>query len=314
MRPIKKAMILAAGLGRRARPLTLVKPKALFPVLNRPVISYNLELLSRAGIKEVAVNTHHLASQVEKHLAGMNKKIHITTFHEEEILGTGGALKNAASFLSDGPFMVVNGVILTRLNLNAVIREHRAHRPAATLVLCDCPRFNIVAVDQEGWIRGFRGEWTSPPEGRTWRTLAFTGIHVLEPKIMSYIPEGPYDIIHSYQAMIRAGLPIRALVIENLPWWKIETREDYLKVHQDLLMNRSEGPVLAGSAVRIDPEAEIRGWASLGEGVVLERGSVVQNSVLWKGAGVAAGVRITDSVLAERARAESDLIEGVKIG
>jgi len=306
-------MILAAGFGLRARPLTLVKPKALFPVLNRPVISYNLDLLAEIGIEEVAVNTHHLAAQVEKQLAQMHNGLRIHTFREEKILGTGGGVKNAASFLGHDPFILMNGVIFTKINLMDVIREHRLHQPMATLVLCDRPRFNIVAVDQQGWIRGFREEWMDPPGGQVWRTLAFTGIHVIEPELFSYIPEGPYDIIHSYQALIRAGLEIRALVIEDLPWWKIETRQDYLKIHEDLLVNRREGPILTGSAVRIDPEARIQGWASLGDGVVLEAGAVVQNSVLWKGARVGAGVRIVDSVLAERVQVESDLIAGAKI-
>ncbi|MBW1710496.1 MAG: NTP transferase domain-containing protein [Deltaproteobacteria bacterium] len=313
MNQVKKAMILAAGFGLRAQPLSLVKPKALFPVLNRPLISYNLDLLAEIGIKEAAVNTHHLAAQVEKKLAGMRDIIKIYSFHEENILGTGGAVKNAASFLGNEPFILINSAIFTRIDLQTVMDEHLAYQPSVTLVLRDNPRFNNVALDQEGWVRGFRGEWADQPDDQPWRVLAFTGIHVIEPELLAYIPEGPYDIIHSYQAMIKAGARIRALVIEDLPWWKIETRQDYLNVHGDLLKKRREGPVLKGAGVRIEPGAAVNGWACLDQGVVLEAGSMVENSVLWKEARAAAGVKIVDSVLAEGVLAKNDLTGGVKI-
>jgi len=310
---IKKAMILAAGLGLRARPLTLVKPKALFPVLNRPVISYNLDLLAGIGVQEVAVNTHHLAAQLERQLSEINNHLAIHTFREEKILGTGGGVKNAAPFLGQDPFILINGVILTSIDLSAVVGDHMAERPMATLVLHDCPRFNNVGLDSTGLIRGFRGEWAAPPEGLAWRTLAFTGIHIIEPELLAWIPEGPYDIIHTYQALIKAGARVRAFVANDLTWRKIETRLDYLKIHGDLLTARAEGPVFEGSEVEVNPEAVIQGWASLDEEVIIEAGALVKNSVLWKGARVAAGVRIVNSVLAEGVLAESDLNGGAKI-
>ncbi|MFH1091721.1 MAG: sugar phosphate nucleotidyltransferase, partial [Pseudomonadota bacterium] len=187
------AMILGAGLGERARPLSLVRPKPLFPVLNRPIIAHTLDHLGPLGLRQVVVNTHHLASRLEAYLSGFSHGPAIRTVREEVILGTGGGLRHAAPFLGRDPFLVINGDIVTGVDLAALAAEHEIHGPMATLVLHDCPAFNQVAVDGDGFIRGFRGNWPRSREEQGWRVLAFTGVHLVDPWVLTRLPEGPGD-------------------------------------------------------------------------------------------------------------------------
>lgn len=304
---IKKAMILAAGFGERVRPLSLVRPKPLFPVLGRPLISYTLDLLTKAGVKEIVINTHHLAAQVEDYLGSLKSSPTIHVIREEKILGTGGGVKNASDLLGSEPFILINADILIDIDLRAVVTEHLAYRPPVTLVLSDCREFSNVAVDQGGMIRGFRGDWPAGTEAGQWRTLAFTGIHALGPEVLAEIPDGPGDIITTYQAMVKKGAPIRAFTAQDLAWWDIGTLNRYLRLHADLLAGRAEGPIMIGAGAKISPGAVIEGWACLNEGAIVEPGAHVKNSVLWPGSKVVSGVRIVDSVLADGVTAERDV-------
>lgn len=307
MNAIKKAMILAAGFGERARPLSLVRPKPLFPVLGRPLISHTLDLLTKAGIKEVVVNTHHLAAQVEDYLGSLKTGLTIHTIREEKILGTGGGVKNASALLDSEPFFLINADILIDIDLQAVVTEHLAHQTPATLVLSDRRNLGNVAVDQGGMIRGFRGDWPAGTGTGQWRTLAFTGVHVLGPEVLAEIPDGPGDIITTYQAMVKKGAPIRAFTAQDPAWWDIGTLNRYLRLHADLLTGRAKGPIMVGAGASISPGAVIEGWACISEGAIVEPGAHVKDSVLWPGSKVVSGVRVEDSVLADRVTAERDV-------
>lgn len=311
---MKQALILAAGFGRRAQPLTRIKHKALLPVMNRPLLAYNLDLLRPLGVQEVLINTHHLADQVEAALPGLSGGLRILPLREAEIQGTGGALKNAAGRLYQDPLVVLNGVILTRLDLSAVVRAHRSQGALVTLVLHDLKRFNVVSVDQAGLIRGFRQDHLPQGASETHRLLAFTGVHVVSLALLDHLPEGPSDIIETYMKLVRAGERVMAYIAADLPWWKVETVADYLGLNADLCRERAGGPVVAGAGTRIDPSAKVEGWAALGGGVVLEAGAVVSRSVLWDGARVRPGVRVEDSVLAEGVVADRDVLSEVKLG
>ncbi|MEW6265291.1 MAG: NDP-sugar synthase [Thermodesulfobacteriota bacterium] len=312
---IEQAMILAAGQGVRAVPLSLVRPKPLFPLLNQPLIGHVLDLLAHHGITEVAINLHHLADKLEAYLARLETPVKIRTLREPEILGTGGGVKNAEAFLKDGPFILINSDVKIDLDLSQVVRDHMAHRPMATLVLHDYPRFNQVAVDPAGWIVGFRGKMSGAlATGRSlaWRRLAFTGVHVVEPEVLSWLPPGRSDIIAAYQRIVGEGGLIRAYVADELAWWDAGTLKDYLRLHADLLSSRTDN-LVADPSASISPGARVNGWACLGPGAVVEDGAVVENSILWPGASVKAGVRVRDSVLTDGARAKSDIISGAVI-
>jgi len=150
-----KALILAAGYGKRLEPYTSHTPKPLFTISNRPLLNRVIRQLSSAGISSVMVNTHHLHNQIERYLISQSYPIPVTTRYEPEILGTGGAIKNLSDFWDDEPFMVVNSDILFDTDLEALCRYHMDGCTIATLMLCDHQMFNQVWVGPGNFIYKF---------------------------------------------------------------------------------------------------------------------------------------------------------------
>jgi mannose-1-phosphate guanylyltransferase len=213
-----KAMILAAGLGTRLRPLTERMPKPLMPVANRPVLLRNMEYLQAHGVEEVVVNAHHLAAQVvafirSNPLPGMRAEVRV----EEEILGTGGGIANTADFWSTEPFFVVNGDILSDIDLTRAMEHHRGSGYPATLILHDRPPYNKIRLDPSGCVAEIPHHYG----GDGW---AFTGIHILEPEILDHIPKGVFsDIVDCYRSLIRSGRGIDACLSRGHRWCDIGT-------------------------------------------------------------------------------------------
>ncbi len=249
-----KAMILAAGLGARLLPLTEKRPKPLFPILDRPLIDILIRKLQSAGCEAIIINTHHLADMIDQFVQDQACDIPIVTRHEPNILGTGGAIKNVEDFWNDEPFLVINGDIYTNINLEEVYRFHLNHEHPATLVLHDFPQFNHVWVDPSDYVRGFGHREPCPPNptepfratvqkgdvelsssrerspgaSADYRKLAFTGIQVLDPQVLRFIPEGtPYSIIDAYCEMIHEGASVKGFVARNHYWHDIGTITGY---------------------------------------------------------------------------------------
>ncbi|MBA4393772.1 MAG: aminoglycoside phosphotransferase, partial [Desulfobacca sp.] len=163
-------MILAAGEGTRLLPLTRRKPKPLFPILNQPLLQITFDYLSRFAVQRAILNTHHLAAQIEDFVQTQkrNRTFDIQTCFEPTILGTGGGIGNTRGFWKDSPFLVINGDIVTDIDMQKAVDFHQSHQGLVTLILHDYPEFNQIAVDPKGRIRDFRLE-----KGKG---LAFTGI------------------------------------------------------------------------------------------------------------------------------------------
>lgn len=222
-----KAMILAAGLGTRLQPYTNHTPKPLFSIGGRPLLADILRRLERAGCREVMINTHHLHEQIEAFVADQHCGLAIYTRHEPEILGTGGAIKNVSDFWDHRPFMVVNADIVADIDMAAIYDAHHHDRSAATLVLCNDPRFNSVIVEQNRAVRGFadrsRGD-VQPQNG----LLTFTGVQVLDPVVLDYIPAGkPYSSIDAFKKMLADNQQIGAVIVSKYRWQDIGTPDSY---------------------------------------------------------------------------------------
>ena len=206
-------MILAAGAGTRLRPLTRHKPKPLFPVLNRPLLDLTLTYLRRQGVRRVILNTHHLGGQVcafVRDFAGRVPDLMLETRSETEILGTGGGIKNTAYFWEGETFLVLNGDIVTDIDLGPALAWHRSRGGPVTLILQDYPVHNNIVVGSGDAILKFRD-----PAG----TRAFTGIHILDRQILDFFPPVAfYDIIPVYQGLIERGIPVRGYVAANHYW------------------------------------------------------------------------------------------------
>ncbi len=229
-----KAMILAAGYGTRLRPFTNHTPKPLFSIAGRPLLDEIIGRLQQAGCRAVMINTHHLHHQIEAFVADQNYSLEIFTRHEPEILGTGGAIKNVADFWDDQPFMVINADIVADIDLAEVYAAHCRHQPPATLVLCDDPTFNSVIVDQDQWITGF-AESSAKNDRRTDpNRLTFTGIQVLDPQVLDYIPGGrPYSSIDAYKKILAKGQKLAGVVVPKCHWQDIGTPASFRQAAMD---------------------------------------------------------------------------------
>ncbi|NNL75517.1 MAG: phosphotransferase [Desulfobacterales bacterium] len=225
-----KAMILAAGYGTRLRPYTNQTPKPLFSIAGRPLLDRIIHGLQKAGCTSVIINTHHLHQQIEAFVAAQNYSLPVCTRYEPQILGTGGALKNVADFWENQPLMVINADIVADIDLKDIYRAHCRHHPTATLVLCDDARFNTVAVRQNKWITGF-GKQTANRRGPSGSLLTFTGIQVLEPEVLKYIPaKTAYSSIDAFKKMIADGHQIRAFIAPEGVWHDIGSPQRYQRV------------------------------------------------------------------------------------
>jgi mannose-1-phosphate guanylyltransferase len=293
-----KAMILAAGLGTRLRPLTEMKPKALMPVANKPILLRNIEYLISHGIAEIIVNAHHHSQQVLDYLkdgALFGLKIEVKV--EAEILGTGGGIKNTEDFWDKEPFIVINSDILTDINLAAVYQVHQTSGALVTLVLHDCEAYNQVQVDDQWNI-------TDIAKGNMPDRLAFTGIHVINPEVLSHIPRGLFsDIIECYRKLIRLGKPVRACLVKGHYWRDIGSIQSYLEANRELAGNS----FVIGPGCSIDSSVKLTDWGVIGQNSSLGKKAEVQRSVLWEGITIKEGIKVVDAVVTSGREVDRDL-------
>ena len=189
-----KAMLFAAGLGTRLRPLTDTLPKCLVPVNGRPMIDYPLMLLRHYGIHEIVVNVHHHAERVEEYLGdGSRFGVDIAYSREPVLLDTGGGLLGARRFLDRETFVIINSDVLIDLRLDEVLRFHRERAAAVTLVLRKDPladAYGSIWTDAKGTIRKLLQHEAPGDRAGSLEEYMFTGVHVVEPRIFGYM-EGP---------------------------------------------------------------------------------------------------------------------------
>lgn len=230
-----KAMILAAGLGTRLRPLTDTLPKPLLPIAGRPLIVWNLLLLKQHGIADVVINLHHLGHLIERELGdGTRYGLHVTYSHEPVILGTGGGLKQAERFLGGEPFLVLNGDTLLDVDLAALIKRHWQGQPVATMVLREDPeavRWGLVEMDQTQRVLRITGRGLSPAASALPRM--FAGVHIMHPGLLRDVPAGrESSIIDAYVRVIESGGTVLGYTMSGY-WSDVGTPERYAQAQRD---------------------------------------------------------------------------------
>jgi NDP-sugar pyrophosphorylase family protein len=221
-----KAMVLAAGLGTRLRPLTDERPKALVEVAGRTLLELTLARLRAAGICEVIVNTHHFADMLAEYLhAHQNFGMDIEISYEEVLLDTGGGLKRAAPFFldSDEPFLVHNVDVLSTIDFDQMLLFHREHKGLATLAVQDRPTSRYLLFDENSHLCGRRAgltgesEFVRPVVGL--RAMAFSGIHILSPRVFSLMnEEGIFSMIPMYLRLAGQMEPILGFPADQYFW------------------------------------------------------------------------------------------------
>ena len=236
-----KAMILAAGVGSRLRPLTDTCPKALIDINGVPMLEIVLRRLIHAGCREIVINVFHLADLIVEFLQRRNNfGIRIEIFRESQLLDTGGGLKNAASFFDDGqPFFLHNVDVLSDIDLNKMYRRHLEHDALATLAVQARETSRYFLFDETdtlcGWesLNEHQKTLTRAPAGNVAR-LAFNGIHVLSPKIFSHMIEtGVFSINQTYLRLAGAGEKIMAFRMDEYYWRDIGRLEKLQAIRQE---------------------------------------------------------------------------------
>ena len=292
-----QVMLLAAGFGTRLRPYTLIRPKPLFPVLNRPLLLVLLAMARRAGATRLVVNGHHLSPLIARCLADQPGVI----FQDEpEILGTGGSLREALPHFAEEPLLVMNGDILHDIDVAALYRQHLVSGNLVTMALHDCPIFNSVQVENDR-IRSFR-----PDPDKQASLLTYTGIQVVSPEIIRRIPAGRYfHIIDLYEELCRDGAAIGSVRVDGCLWRDIGTPEDYLGLHAELLaggqpwslpLPRPEGPWLVSPEASVASRLQLSGWGCIGRARIGPDVSLT-NCVVWDEARIPAGARLENAIV-----------------
>lgn len=283
-------MILAAGLGTRLRPHSLLRPKPLFPVLGEPLLLRIIRQLRQAGFGPIIVNAYHLAEQV---VASLENQADIILQREPMELGTGGGLRMALPRFGDEPVLVTNGDIHHDIDYGAVYARHQTSGSALTMVMHDYPRFNTVTVDR-GLVRSFPRHSGAPAEGNL---LAFTGIHVLHPRLLDAIPPGHfYSIIDRYQGYLDNGGEIRADLIEGHFWQDIGTIDDYLDLHRTLLCGVSPSFRVASDAT-LGHDVTLEEWGYVGAAASIGDGAHLSRVVVWDGAVIPSGAVLRECLV-----------------
>jgi len=300
-----RAMILSAGYGTRLWPLTEDRTKPALPILGKPLVGYVAEYLAGYGCKDIVVNLHHRPESVKSALGdGSQFGVNLNYIEEPVILGTSGALDNARHLLDQETFIVINGKIITDIDLHAAMATHRQTDALATLVLLPNvarQRFTIVET-AGGLLRGFAGMPTNPNATSLLDDppLMFTGIQILEPRIFDYIPRHVFShsTVDVYPQAVANGERIAAHVAAG-HWYELSTIQRYLEVSLSLLADKGRD-VYVGKRTTI------------ADGVAA--GARVSHSILWDDVRVEPGAVVKRAILADGVRIQSgEVIENAAV-
>lgn len=316
-----QALILAGGKGTRLRPLTVYTPKPIVPILNRPLLRYQLDILARAGITDITLSLSYQPDKIEDVLGdGSDLGLRLRFITEPSPMGTAGAYKFAAGDLRDTT-VVFNGDILTDVDLKSVIETHRSNKAEATILLApveDASKFGLVEFGAKGEVIGFL-EKPSPEIVSTLKTKTINaGVYILEPSILDLIPKGEnssfeYDV---FPTVIARSLAFYSHVLSTEYWRDVGTPASYLAAHQDFLSGKIKTFFEAEPSLSdIATSAEVDKVSIIGEGCVIKPNARISNSVLGPGVHVDERATITDSVIWSHTRISAMAeIEGAVIG
>jgi mannose-1-phosphate guanylyltransferase len=247
-----KAMVLAAGLGTRLRPLTKDRPKALVEVCRRTLLEITLTRLRDFGIRDVIINVHHYADMVIDCVkAASNFGMHVEFSREDILLDTGGGLKKAAWFLSgsgnastdeEDPFILHNVDVISTINLQRMVEAHKKTKALATLAVQDRKTSRYLLFNDQLNLCGRRlvkeekAEIVCPAQQMS--ELAFAGIHVISPRIFPLLKEdGIFSIIPAYLRLAAQGEKIQAFRADEYYWRDLGKPESIQQAEQDIKAN-----------------------------------------------------------------------------
>ncbi len=311
-----KALVLAGGFGTRLRPLSCSRPKPLFPVANKPIIDYTLQSLAQAGVDTVILSVHYMADRIADYLGSSKYGMDIIVSREQRPLGKGGGIKNAEKLLGGEPFAVINGDIITDIDISRLVAFHEEKGGMATIALHwveDPSRYGSVDLDGEERITRFVEK---PGPGQAPSNLINAGIYVLEPGVLDYMPSGKFDTEEEvFPVLAQEG---KLFGFEAHGYWSdVGVPAEYLNANAAVL-GKMSGDAVNGNAY-VDPTSTVKKPCVLGDDVHIGadsvigpnvsimdnahvgRGVAIENSIIFAGATVEDGSSVRDSIIGENA-------------
>lgn len=308
-----KALILAGGLATRLRPLSCSKPKLLFPVVGVPLIDRMISWLGESGIREVVLAVNHLAEILKSEVGSRRRGTDIIFSVEETPLGTGGPIRLARRYIDDEePFVVLNGDIVSDIDLRSMIDMHVAKSATATLALTgvrDPARYGSVNVTEDGRITRFHEKAQSSARFN----LVNAGVYVLDHRIIRMIPSGPLSIERAIFPKLASRGSMWGMIHDGF-WFDIGRVPDFVRANMEMLKRSysaspratsregwaTRAPVRlgkgfrAGTGSRVGPNAIVSGGVRVGES------SSIRDSIIFENTRVGSGCTISGTVIGEK--------------
>ncbi|MGM2833547.1 sugar phosphate nucleotidyltransferase, partial [Bacillus cereus group sp. Bce025] len=302
-----KGVILAGGKGRRLRPLTCNTPKPMLPLLEKPVLEYNIELLRQHGIREIAITVQYMSAAIKQYFGDGSKwGVNLYYFEDSPPLGTAGSIKQAEKFL-DEPFVVISGDALTDFQLSEGITFHEQKKRMVTMFVKEVENplsFGLVVMNKEQEVTRYIEK---PSWNEVVSNIVNTGIYIMEPEIFSYIPPREFfDFSQDVFPLLANKNALFAYLSEGY-WLDIGTFDQYRQAQFDLLTKKLQVPipytevlpmVWMGEGVTIGKGTKIHGPSFIGEGARIGAGSVIEPySIIGKNSVVSSYSHLQKSII-----------------
>jgi mannose-1-phosphate guanylyltransferase/phosphomannomutase len=306
-----KGVIMAGGFGERMRPLTCSIPKPMVPIVNKPVMEYVVALLKKHDITDIISLLYYQPEIIQGYFRdgsdfGVNMSYAVD---EGEGFGTAGSVKNASWFL-DEEFIIISGDLMTDFNLTRIIESHRQNQAKVTIALTRVQNplaFGIVITDEKGKISRFLEK---PTWGEVFSDTINTGIYVMDPSVLDYIPPGTeFDFSKDvFPALMKNSEPLYGYIASGY-WRDIGNIDAYHGVHRDILNGRVDvnisgkrqetigKDIWVDFGAQVDSSSTLEGTVVIGKNCFIGPNAVIANSVIGDNSSVEEGASITDSIL-----------------
>jgi mannose-1-phosphate guanylyltransferase / phosphomannomutase len=320
-----KAMVMAAGVGTRLRPLTHIIPKPMIPIVNKPVLEHTLDLLRKHNFREVVINLHFYPQMIKDYFGdGSRWGLKIIYSQEKSLLGTAGGVKKVEKHFDD-TFVVMSGDGLTDIDLAKAVEFHKKKKSLATMVLKKVDArfdYGVTLIDQYKRIENFIEK---PAWSDVFANTVNTGIYIFEPEIFNFIPENTfYDFGHDvWPSLLKAKKPIYGYEM-NSYWCDIGNLQEYKRAERDALEGKVrikfsgkkfspgvwvgkntrihpqvkiKAPVIIGDDCRIEKGVVIDSFTTIGNSGLIHEGAQLGDCILWSGVRVSKNVRLRNCII-----------------
>ena len=303
---IKKAMIMAAGVGSRLEPLSSIIPKPLVPVANIPVMDILINHLGTFGIKDIISNTYYKSEEIQNHYN--EKNIRISFIKEENLSGTAGGVKKCQYFFNENEdFIVMSGDGLTDIDIKKAYKSHEKSGSIATIIIKEVApeeteKYGIVVADENGYIKSFQEK---PNKREANSNLANTGIYIFNYEIFKYIPENTfYDFAKNvFPTLLKNNIKINTYKMSEY-WSDIGSLSSYHQSNVDILNQKVlccrpqtisgyNYKYITGNNTILDTTVSMEGVCVIGNNCRIGRNAKIINSIIWN------NVKISDNVVIE---------------